>query len=114
MDRWNRVSHRLTHLAGSKRSFAGVLVLVGIWGLVGVADGPTRGWELSVTCGVPILTLLLVIVLQHAQNRDSKAVQLKLNELLLALEEPDSQLIHAGHLGDQELNELGARYDRQA
>ncbi|MGN6693749.1 MAG: low affinity iron permease family protein, partial [Aquihabitans sp.] len=68
---------------------------------------------LTVTCGVPIATLLLVIILQHAQNRDAKATQLKLNELLLALEAPDSKLIHADRLGDEELQTLGEHYEAQ-
>ena len=114
MDRWNRFSHTLTHHAGTKRFFGFVLVLIVAWGAVGLVLGSSRPWELVVTCGVPILTLLMVIVLQHAQNRDSKAIQLKLNELLLALDEPDNKLIRAGHLGDEELNELGDRYERRA
>ena len=114
MDRWNRVSHAITHFAGTKSFFGVVLALVALWGAAGIAFGATRAWELAVTCGVPILTLLLVIVLQHAQNRDAKAVQLKLNELLLALEEPDSRVIRAGHLGDEELAELDEHYERHA
>ena len=114
MDRWNRFSHAITHYAGSKRFFAFVLVLVAVWAALGFAFGSDRPWELAITCGVPILTLLMVIVLQHAQNRDSKAIQLKLNELLLALDQPDTELIRAGHLGDEELNELGDRYERRA
>jgi low affinity Fe/Cu permease len=114
MDRWNRFSHTLTHYAGSKRFFGFVLALIAVWGVMGVVFGSSRPWELAVTCGVPILTLLMVIVLQHAQNRDTKAVELKLNELLLALEEPDNRLIRAGHLGDEELNDLSDEYERRA
>ena len=88
MDRWNRLSHLLTHHAGTKRFFVAVLALVAIWGVDGAHYGTSRGWELAVTCGVPIATLLLVIILQHAQNRDTKATQLKLNELLLASRRP--------------------------
>jgi len=110
MDRWNRLSHTLTHHAGTKRFFGLIVVLVAIWGVVGVIDGPNRTWELVVTCGVPILTLFMVIVLQHAQNRDGKATHLKLNELLLALEAPDNRLIRAGDLGDEELDRLGDQY----
>src|SRR6478609_1392193 len=99
MDRWNRVSHTLTHHAGSKQFFAVTAGAAIAWVAYGVVVGTGRSWELVVTCGVPILTLLMVIVLQHAQNRDAKATELKLNELLLALEAPDSEMIHAGHLG---------------
>lgn len=114
MDRWNRISHVLTHHAGSKRFFGIVVALTVAWAVVGLVAGPSRTWELSVTCGVPILTLLMVIVLQHAQSRDSKASQLKLNELLVALEEPDSRIIRAGRLGDAELSRLGDEYDDRA
>ena len=105
MDRWNRAAHTVTHHAGSKRAFLGVVVLTLAWMGFGAVTGPSRAWELTVTCGVPIATLLLVIVLQHTQNRDTKATQLKLNELLLALEEPDDQVVHAGELGDEELDD---------
>jgi low affinity Fe/Cu permease len=56
----------------------------------------------------------MVIVLQHTQNRDTQALQIKLNELLLALEEPDDQIIHAGRLGDEELDDLDAHQTRRA
>ena len=85
-----------------------------VWVGIGISAGPTRGWELVVTCGVPIVTLLMVIVLQHTQNRDTQSLQIKLNELLLALEEPDDQIIHAGRLGDEELDDLGARQTKRA
>ena len=114
MDRWNRASHALTHHAGSKQFFSVTLAAALAWALYGALVDSGRSWELVVTCGVPILTLLMVVVLQHSQNRDAKATQLKLNELLLALEAPDAKMIHAGHLGDEELNELADDYERKA
>ena len=106
MDTWNRLAHLITHHAGSKQAFAIALGLVVVWAGVGIGAGPTRTWELLVSCGVPLVTLLMVIVLQHTQNRDTQALQVKLNELLLALEQPDDQIIHAGRLGDEELDDL--------
>ncbi len=114
MDTWNRLAHLITHHAGSKHAFGIALALVLLWVGVGIEAGPTRAWELVVTCGVPIVTLLMVIVLQHTQNRDTQSLQIKLNELLLALEEPDDQIIHAGRLGDEELDDLDARHTKQA
>ena len=114
MDTWNRLAHVVTHHAGSKHAFGVALALVVLWAGIGIATGATRAWELLVTCGVPIVTLLMVIVLQHTQNRDTQALQIKLNELLLALEEPDDQIIHAGRLGDEELDDLDARHTRRA
>lgn len=113
MDPWNRISHTLTHHAGSKWFFGAVAVLTVAWAVVGLVAGPSRAWELSVTCGVPI-DVADGDRLQHAQSRDSKATQLKLNELLIALEEPDSRIIRAGTLGDEELNRLGDEYNERA
>lgn len=114
MDRWNRLANLITLHTGSKHAFGIAAGLAGAWAVAGFIAGPSRGWELSVTCGVPIITLLMVIVLQHTQNRDTKAVQLKLNELLLALEDPDSLIIHAGKLGDEELDRLDAQHTKRA
>ena len=114
MDRWNRAAHAITHHTGSKQAFVAVGLLVVVWLGVGIVAGPSRAWELTITCGVPILTLLVVIVLQHTQNRDTKATQLKLNELLLALEEPDDQVVHAGKLGDEELDDAAEAHTRRA
>lgn len=114
MDTWNRLAHLVTHHAGSKHAFGVALALVLVWVSIGMGAGPTRAWELVVTCGVPIVTLLMVIVLQHTQNRDTQALQIKLNELLLALEEPDDQIIHAGRLGDEALHNLHARQTERA
>ena len=114
VDTWNRLAHLVTHHAGSKHAFGVALALILGWAAFGLRAGPTRTWELVVTCGVPIVTLLMVIVLQHTQNRDTQSLQIKLNELLLALEEPDDQIIHAGRLGDEELDDLHARQTERA
>lgn len=110
MDAWNRIAHTVTHHAGSKHAFGIVCLLTIVWIGVGLTAGPSRAWELTITCGVPILTLLMVITLQHTQNRDTQSLQVKLNELLLALEEPDEQIIKAGRLGDEELDDLEQRH----
>ncbi len=114
MDRWNRAAHRITHHAGSKRAFALIALGTLAWLAVGRWSGPSRGWELTVTCGVPILTLLMVVVVQHAQNRDTKVLQLKLDELLLAFEQPNEKIVRAGDLGDEELATLHEEYAERA
>ncbi|MBA2282397.1 MAG: low affinity iron permease family protein [Acidimicrobiia bacterium] len=114
MNRYSRIAHAITHHAGSPQAFGVVVGLTLGWIMVGLASGASRAWELTITCGVPILTLLMVIVLQHAQNRDSKSIDIKLNELLLTLEEPDSEVIHSRHLADNDLEALDQRHVEQA
>src|SRR5688572_9368613 len=57
VDTWNRLAHLITHHAGSKHAFGVALALILAWAAAGISAGPTRTWELTVTCGVPILTL---------------------------------------------------------
>ena len=58
------------------------MVAGGIWLILGAATGFPRWWELVVTIGLPIITLLMVVLLQHTQNHDARATQLKLDELI--------------------------------
>ena len=114
MDRYSRAAHTVTRYAGSPQAFGVVIGFTIGWILFGVLSGASRAWELVITCGIPIITLLMVIVLQHAQNRDTKAIDIKLNELLLALEEPNSEVIHSRHLADADLDELDHEHVEEA
>lgn len=109
MQRFSRVAHKATRFTGSWLA----LVLLGLvtagWIVSGAATGWGRGWELAVTAGAPILTLVLVVILQHAQNRNARALHLKLNELLTTLREPDSEVIDAEERSDDELRQLDER-----
>lgn len=80
------------------------------WGFAGAAMEWSRPWELVVTMGVPVANLVLIVILQHAQNRNARAVHVKLNELLSALQEPDDEVIEAERRPDDELKALDERY----
>jgi low affinity Fe/Cu permease len=114
MQPYDRASHAVTHHAARPAAVTALVVSVVVWVAWGVASDFSRPWELVVTCGVPIFTLFMVMVLQHAQNRDSKATHLKLNELLLALEEPDAGVVRARTLPDDELDQLTEAHRERA
>ena len=97
-------------MAGSLHSMLALIVLLAAWLMWGAASGWSRAWELAVTLGAPIVALFMLIVLQHAQNREAKAVQLKLNELILALREPDARVVDAERKSDDELQDLTEEY----
>jgi low affinity Fe/Cu permease len=92
-----RMAHSLTVAAGSGAALAGVVVIGVVWLGAGVATGFSRSWELCFTAGVPYLTLLLVVIVQHTQNHDNRAVQVKLDELIASFEGP-----HEGMVGIEE------------
>jgi low affinity Fe/Cu permease len=78
------IAKRMAHFTGSGWAVATMLAILLLWVAVGVVLDFSRPWELSMTVGVPVLTLLLLIVVQHTQNHDNLAMQLKLDELIRA------------------------------
>ena|SRR5438067_1310725 len=114
MRNFARAAHGITSFAGSAGAVLVLVVVIAAWLVWGFLADFSRGWELSATAGAPILTLLMLVVLQHAQNRESAATRLKLNELLLALEEPDPEVVTAEEKPDEELHELSRQYRERA
>jgi low affinity Fe/Cu permease len=114
MRRWTRTSEAISHFLGSGKALISLVALVGAWVLWGALAGWPHAWEVVMFTVAPILTLVLVIFLQHAQNRDSQATHIKLNELLVALEEPSSDVVGAEVKADDELERLADRQQEAA
>ena len=110
MRRFTEVANSITAEAGSGKAVATVAGLVVVWLVVGPFVDFSRAWELTMVAGLPVATILMMIVLQHTQNRDSAATQLKLNELVHALEETSNSLIGVEKLSDTELQRLDDHY----
>jgi low affinity Fe/Cu permease len=93
-------------VAGSPR-FSGLLLLVVlVWLAVGPLVDFSKAWELSATAGAPIIGLILLVIIQHTQNRDDKAIQLKLNEIIRASEHASDGLIGIEDSPEVELSRL--------
>jgi len=84
------------------------------WGLAGWPLGFSEGWQLWINTGTTIFTFLIVILLQNSQNRHSEAVQLKLDELLRAVDGARVSLVDVENLDDEELAHLRAVFERLA
>ena len=82
--RFALIAKSMARFSGSGWAVATTLAVVLLWVAVGVLVDFSRTWELSMVVGVPVLTLLLLIVVQHTQNHDNLAMQLKLDELIRA------------------------------
>jgi low affinity Fe/Cu permease len=104
------IAAKTAEVTGSFWSFsvAGSIVLV--WGLTGPAFGFSDTWQLVINTGTTIVTFLMVFVIQHAQNKDTRAIHLKLNELIAAVEGASNRLIDVEEMTDTELNLLYGRY----
>ena len=82
----------LARLTGSLWAVAVTLAAVLVWVAVGFIVDFSRGWELSMVAGLPVLTLLLLIMVQHTQNHDNLAMQLKLDEIIRAHESTEDEM----------------------
>ncbi len=109
-----RLSHTVRDVAGSPKSSALLLVAVLCWLAVGPLVGFSKAWELSATAGAPIIALMLLVSIQHTQNRDDKAIQLKLNEMIRASEHASNGLIGIEDGPGVELSRLLLDYQRHA
>lgn len=107
-----RVSNATRRLIASPR-FSGLVILaVGLWLAIGPLVAFSRTWELTVTAGAPLLSLLILVVIQHTQNSDDAAVQLKLNEVIRASEQASDGLIGIEDRPEIELRRLLSDYWR--
>src|ERR1700727_2254722 len=96
---------------GSKWAFAGAGLIIVIWAASGFVFHYSDTWKLVINTGTTIVTFLMVFLIQNTQNRDARAINLKLNELIRALDKARDQMIDIENLSDLELDELQIRYE---
>lgn len=98
----------VTQWAGSSLAFGSALLAVLVWGLSGPAFGYSETWQLVINTGTTIVTFLMVFLIQQSQNKDGRALHLKLDELLIALKGADEGLVDAEQLDEDKLRALAA------
>lgn len=113
-DLFGEVAAWTTHATGGKWAFLGALAVVAIWAVSGPFFRFSELWQLVINTGTTIVTFLMVFLIQNAQNRESKAVHLKLDELILALRGAKNELIDIESLTEGQLEQLAGRYRRFA
>jgi low affinity Fe/Cu permease len=99
-------------VVGSSRAFIGLVVAALVWVAIGPVVDFSDGWLLVPSAVASIVALLLVVLLQYSQNRDTRALQLKLDEVIRAVGEARSSLVRLEQLSDEELAEIETEFDR--
>jgi low affinity Fe/Cu permease len=97
---------------GSKWAFAGAGTVIIVWALMGPIFHFSDTWQLVINTGTTIVTFLMVFLIQNTQNRDARAINLKLNELIRAIDKARDQMIDIENLSDLELDELQVKYEK--
>jgi low affinity Fe/Cu permease len=97
-------------ITGHPLAFGIAVAVILIWALTGPLFGFSDTWQLVVNTATTIITFLIVFLIQNTQNRDSEAVQLKLDELIRATKTSHNALLEIEELSDAELNKIKANY----
>ena len=106
-----RVLARHSSIAlGSAWAFAGAVLVILVWVLTGPMFHFSDTWQLVINTATTIVTFLMVFLIQNTQNRDAKAVHLKLDELIRALKDARNELVDLENLTDEELTKLEEQF----
>ena len=100
---FDRFAEKTSKYAGSTGVFVAALALVLVWALTGPIFKYSETWQLVINTGTTIITFLMVFLIQRAQNKDSLALHLKLNELLAATKGASNRLINAQDFSEKEI-----------
>jgi low affinity Fe/Cu permease len=112
--RLEALSEQATKYAGSSWAFAIAAGVIVVWLVTGPAFGFSDTWQLIINTGTTIVTFLMVFLIQRTQNKENAALQLKLNELVAALQGASNRLIDVEDWTEEELLELHEHYRRLA
>lgn len=111
-DLFRRIACRSAEALGSSWAFMTALLVVVVWAATGPLFGFSDTWQLVINTGTTIVTFLMVFLIQNAQNRDAKALHLKLDELIHAVKEARNELIDVEDLTDEEISRLQREFAR--
>jgi low affinity Fe/Cu permease len=111
-DYFGRFANRSSYYLGSRWSFLAAIGVIVAWGVTGPFFHYSDTWQLVINTGTTIVTFLMVFLIQNTQNRDARAIHLKLNELIHAVDKAKNQMIDVESLSDVELDELAKTYEK--
>ncbi|QOW09751.1 low affinity iron permease family protein [Kaistella flava (ex Peng et al. 2021)] len=111
---FEKFSNAATTFTGSSYAFLGALAIVIIWAVSGPVFKYSETWQLVINTGTTIITFLMVFLIQKAQNKDSKAIQIKLNELIAANKTTSNRIVNIEDLTEEELDRIHKYYEKLA
>jgi low affinity Fe/Cu permease len=109
---FRKIAHATACAIGSPYAFATAVLVVVVWAVCGPAFHYSDTWQLVINTGTTIVTFLVVFMIQNTQNRDSRAIHLKLDELIRAVASARNRLVDVEDLPDEELAQLAREFQR--
>jgi low affinity Fe/Cu permease len=111
---YSRLARSASHFCGRPRVFTLALAIILVWLATGPLFDYSDTWQLVINTGTTIITFLMVFLIQNTQNRDTEAIQLKLDELIRATQGAHNALLDLEEMEEDELDEFRRRYQALA
>lgn len=111
---FNLVAKKASYAAGTPWTFLSAVSIVLIWALSGPVFKFNDTWQLVINTGTTIITFLMVFLIQHSQNADTAAIQIKLDELIRVTAEANNELLDLEELDEERLEEIRRTYEQMA
>jgi low affinity Fe/Cu permease len=112
--RFSRFSKWTAHATGRPITFAAAVALIVVWALTGPLFGFSDTWQLVINTTTTIVTFLMVFLIQSTQNRDSEAMQVKLDEIIRTIGHAKNELLDLEELEEKDLDEIKRSYEALA
>jgi len=103
-----------SHFCGRPRTFALAVAVIAVWIVTGPVFGFSDTWQLVINTGTTIVTFLMVFLIQNTQNRDTEAIQIKLDELIRATRGAHNALLDLEEMEEEELDAFRRKYEALA
>ena len=111
-DAFRVFARRSSIMLGSAWAFAGAVLVIVVWLITGPTFHFSDTWQLIINTATTVVTFLMVFLIQNTQNRDAKAMHLKLDELIRAMKGARNKLVDLEELSDEELSKLEEQFQR--
>jgi low affinity Fe/Cu permease len=111
---FDRFAKWTSRTAGHPATFAAAVLIILVWAATGPLFGYSNTWQLAINTGTTIITFLMVFMIQNTQSRDGAAVQLKLDELIRAIDGAHNGLSDLKELSDEDLGRISGQFEALA
>ena len=107
---YSNLAKKAAHISGRPATFAVAVLVIVVWGITGPLFKYSDTWQLVINTGTTIVTFLMVFLIQNTQNRDTEAMQVKLDELIRATQGAHNALLNLEELDEESLTKFKKRY----
>ncbi|MFL5401283.1 MAG: low affinity iron permease family protein [Gemmatimonadales bacterium] len=111
---FTRIAKWTCHKAGHPATFGLAVLIILVWAVTGPVFHFSDTWQLAINTGTTVVTFLMVFLIQNTQNRDGAAMQIKLDELIRALQGAHNELVDLEDMSDEELEQVKADFTKLA